>query len=135
MSLIKKYCQRGMMVICTIHQPRAAIWNLFEKARGHEESARRVLLDGWTDGWFSCETYHHSTTNTLTPNVPNLANRNHDLQPRRRQVMVLSMGHQVYFGDASGAEAWFSTSLVRLNPTVWSPYSAVGTTRGCPMPL
>jgi hypothetical protein len=35
MSLIKKYCQRGMMVICTIHQPRAAIWNLFEKV-SHE---------------------------------------------------------------------------------------------------
>lgn len=25
--------------------------------------------------------------------------------------MVLSMGHQVYFGDASGAEAWFASSL------------------------
>ncbi|GAB5035572.1 abc transporter g family protein [Nannochloropsis oceanica] len=57
MRLLKKYCQRGMMVICTIHQPRAAIWTLFEK------------------------------------------------------VMVLSSGNQMYFGEASGAEAWFSEQL------------------------
>jgi len=46
-----------MMVMCTIHQPRAAIWTLFEK------------------------------------------------------VMVLSAGNQVYFGEASGAEAWFTETL------------------------
>jgi len=40
MRCIRQYCNQGMMVICTIHQPRPAIWNLFEKvlvlAQGHE---------------------------------------------------------------------------------------------------
>jgi len=40
MRCIRNYCNQGMMVVCTIHQPRPAIWNLFEKvlvlAQGHE---------------------------------------------------------------------------------------------------
>jgi len=31
MSLIHEYCRKGIMVLCTIHQPRNAIWELFDK--------------------------------------------------------------------------------------------------------
>lgn len=31
MRLLHMYCKKGMMIICTIHQPRPAIWSLFEK--------------------------------------------------------------------------------------------------------
>jgi hypothetical protein len=109
MSLIKKYCQRGMMVICTIHQPRAAIWNLFEKV---DDWMDRRVVDGRHGDRREMATHTHphyqfplTTPTPFTP--PPLSKKNK--QPT--QVMVLSQGHQIFFGDASGAEAWFSTSL------------------------
>lgn len=33
MHQLKAYCEAGVTVICTIHQPRSAIWALFQKAR------------------------------------------------------------------------------------------------------
>lgn len=33
MKQLKRYCDRGVTIMCTIHQPRFAIWALFEKVR------------------------------------------------------------------------------------------------------
>jgi ATP-binding cassette, subfamily G (WHITE), member 2 len=44
MRLMKKFCQRGMMIICTIHQPRPAIWSLFEKVSRPQNLNLSLLL-------------------------------------------------------------------------------------------
>lgn len=72
MRLIKKYCQRGMMVMCTIHQPRAAIWNLFEKVRvvSMSHACRETDTQGWRKGKGAT---HPPLLNNLPPLAPSIS--------------------------------------------------------------
>lgn len=44
MKQLRAYCQDGIIVICTIHQPRSAIWSLFERVGLHSLDTTQMCM-------------------------------------------------------------------------------------------
>lgn len=84
MSLIAQYCKKGIMVLCTIHQPRNAIWDLFDKVLVMSDG--RQLYFGEAKEcftWFSTTLDYpkHKSTTTDVDYILDLVNVNFTKDP------------------------------------------------------